>query len=484
MTMLKEKIPEEIRYQKRFKSLVRFLSFYTLFLFSGFLFSSFYHRPKEAEPENTVLYGNSSGPDGAVLVEDRLLSGLSRVNLIENAQSSLQIAYHTVHDGLSADIFYGVLLEAAERGVTVELLFDGVLHNLRGKERETYWALIEHPNISVRFYEPLNLLKPWALNNRLHDKFIVVDHTLVLLGGRNIGDKYFLNTTEGTVVEDRDVLIVTLDAERKEESVLAQFDSYFEQLWNHSYTKERHKNLSERAKGKARVQQQILLENLAQVRQRNPQHFFERIEWQEYVLPTQKVTLITNSLERVNKTPRILNELGILLSQAKEQVLLQSPYIIFSRNMRAYLKAEEIGAELIFLTNSQASSPNYFAVSGYLKHRQRLAQKATQIYEYHGPGSIHAKSYIFDSRLSLVGSYNLDARSSFLSTESMVAIDSEAFAEVLTEKMVNLAAQSVPLLEEHSPSVSTTVTQRPVPWYKRFVIKLTQIVLGPFDALL
>jgi putative cardiolipin synthase len=301
--MRKEKNSEEIRFQKRYKTLLRFLCWYTLFLFSGFLFSSFYHRPKEVEFEPTSLYGQSNGPDGAVLVEDRLLSGISRINLIEHAQSSLQIAYHTVHDGLSADIFYGALLEAAERGVTVQLLFDGILHNLRANERETYLALAEHPNIRVRFYEPLNLLKPWALNNRLHDKFIVVDRTLVLLGGRNIGDKYFLHSTTGTTVEDRDVLILNLDSERRAESVLAQFDSYFEQLWNHSYTKERRENLTKRAINKAQKQQQILLENLARVRREYPQHFFEQIAWHEYALPTQKVTLITNSLERVNKTP-------------------------------------------------------------------------------------------------------------------------------------------------------------------------------------
>ncbi|MDQ7862931.1 hypothetical protein RCO48_23580 [Peribacillus frigoritolerans] len=36
-----------------------------------------------------------------------------------------------------------------------------------------------------------------------------------------------------------------------------------------------------------------------------------------------------------------------------------------------------------------------------------------------------------DQRLSAVGSYNLDSRSAFLNTESMVVIDSERFAAQL-----------------------------------------------------
>ena len=132
--------------------------------------------------------------------------------------------------------------------------------------------------------------------------------------------------------------------------------------------------------------------------------------------------------------------------------------------------------DIWYLTNSVYSSPNYFATAGHLKHRAHIAAGATLL-EYEGEGSIHAKTYVFEERLSMVGSYNLDARSSFLSTESMVVIDSVAVAESLGERMETLAQESVPY-------GARDVQRKPVPAYKRGLVLFSRILLSPFDWLL
>ncbi|WP_256583504.1 phospholipase D-like domain-containing protein, partial [Pseudomonas sp. 2995-1] len=79
--------------------------------------------------------------------------------------------------------------------------------------------------------------------------------------------------------------------------------------------------------------------------------------------------------------------------------------------------------------------PNVIAFSGYTNVREKVVDFSSSVLEYQGPDSVHAKTYIFDDRLSLIGSFNLDARSSFLSTETMVVIDSEEFAKTLTDEI-------------------------------------------------
>ena len=210
------------------------MAFLVYLLLCG-LFIFLVHRPSSPKTNSERFFSDMVGPDRALIIEERSSAATIRIDLIEGAKSSLRIAYYAVHDGLSSDIFYASLIEAAERGVEVELLFDGIFHNLKGREKETYWALVNHPNIRVKFYEIPNLFKPWTINNRLHDKFILVDDTYVLLGGRNIGDKYFLENYPGSFVEDRDVLVVNT-AENLEESVLGQFKLYFEYLWSPIYS--------------------------------------------------------------------------------------------------------------------------------------------------------------------------------------------------------------------------------------------------------
>ncbi len=59
----------------------------------------------------------SDGQDEALLLEGLEIGKLARVNLIENAEETLDIAYYMVHKGDAANIFYGQILDAADRGV-------------------------------------------------------------------------------------------------------------------------------------------------------------------------------------------------------------------------------------------------------------------------------------------------------------------------------------------------------------------------------
>ncbi|MDD2431192.1 MAG: phospholipase D-like domain-containing protein [Firmicutes bacterium] len=473
--------------QKIFRWASHFAILFLVYLLVGGALVFLFHRPDGKKYLSQVnaerFLGETVGPDKAVIIENGVLSGTSRIYMIENAQDSLQIAYHAIDNGTSSDVFYGVVLEAAERGVQVQLLFDSVFHNLRGHERTTYWALVNHPNITIKFYEPLNLFNPWTFNNRLHDKFIIVDNTYVIIGGRNIGDRYFVENFQGKIVKDRDVLIYNTEPDFYHESVLSQFADYFNCLWSHSYTVEKDKTVPVRYQSEAWQGHKLLLNNLATVRLEHPESFRDKIDWDQYAHPTRKISLITNPLRRMNKEPWILSELNAMFAAAKDSVLIQSPYIIPSTHMRSYLGRGQDGVEIYCLTNSKASSPNYFAISGYLKHRDSIAKQVTEIYEYHGTGSIHAKSYVFDMRLSVVGSFNIDPRSSFLSTESMVVIDSEGFAENLAQSMTELARQSIPYKEELSLD-ETKVAPLPVFWYKTVLIGVLRILLYPFDALL
>jgi putative cardiolipin synthase len=452
--------------------MVVLLSLFVLYLLVGGVFVFVFHRSDgdyAQSIDSQRFFSEGIGVDRALVVEDRINSAIARINLIEHAVSSISLAYYTVHDGISSDVFYASLLEAADRGVSVRLLFDGIFHNLKGKQRATLRALVGHPNVEVRFYEPLNILLPWTLQNRLHDKILIIDDTYALIGGRNIGDKYFIEPYAGSVVEDRDILIINSTRALGASSVLDSFASYFTELWESRYTKEKRVR---RSPGNG----DVLLQRLAAIRGEYPQLFIAAIDWDAWALPTARVTLITNPLARFNKEPHILMELMGCVEQSSSSLWLQSPYIIPSRSMQRSVKRSVEGVDIRYLTNSVASSPNYFATAGHLKHRAGIAA-GTTLLEYEGEGSIHAKTYVFDGRLSMVGSFNLDARSSFLSTESMVVIDSVPVAESLSKRMEKLAHESVPY-------GSHEVQRKPVPAYKRGLVLLSRILLHPFDWLL
>ena len=74
------------------------------------------------------------------------------------------------------------LLDAADRGVKVRIVVDGLVGRLNFLGGDLGYALGTHENIEIRFYNPVNLLAPWGLSARSHEKYVIADGRAFLLG--------------------------------------------------------------------------------------------------------------------------------------------------------------------------------------------------------------------------------------------------------------------------------------------------------------
>jgi putative cardiolipin synthase len=107
------------------------------------------------------------------------------------------------------------LLRAAERGVRVRVLIDDG-DTIAGDEQLI--ALATHPGIEIRIFNPFAYRGHQAalralefgtdstrLDYRMHNKLLIADNALALIGGRNIGNQYFQMDPESQFADD-DVL--------------------------------------------------------------------------------------------------------------------------------------------------------------------------------------------------------------------------------------------------------------------------------------
>lgn len=151
------------------------------------------------------------------------------------------MAYYKIGNDYTTDVVLGSLIDAANRGVKVRFILDGMFRGIGSDFNEILYAFEENPNIEFKYYEKPNLLKPWTFNNRLHDKFIIIDGEKFLLGGRNLGDEYFLeNENKKREVKDRDVYVEKIDFEKI--SSVNRLEDYFNAVWNSKYSKPVEKN--------------------------------------------------------------------------------------------------------------------------------------------------------------------------------------------------------------------------------------------------
>ncbi len=161
-------------------------------------------------------------------IEDTDSALLWRLQLIESAEREVIFSTFDLRaDGSGQDLM-AALYGAAQRGVRVRVIVDGLNGFLHLQNSGVLRALAAEENVEVRFYDPIDLLRPWKLNYRLHDKYLIADGSKYILGGRNSND-LFLGSYQENQNIDRDVLVVS---DGGEGSSVSQLLTYFESVWS------------------------------------------------------------------------------------------------------------------------------------------------------------------------------------------------------------------------------------------------------------
>jgi putative cardiolipin synthase len=160
----------------------------------------------------------------------------ARVELALRAERSLDLQYYEIHNDQTGRYVLRLLRDAAARGVRVRLLLDD-LHT-SGEDR-LLLSLAAHENIEVRLFNPFtywrgSLLSRYAatlansgrLNHRMHNKLFIADGAMAVVGGRNIGDEYFLRDAGANFI-DLDTFVAG--------ALLPRLGSLFDEYWNSPY---------------------------------------------------------------------------------------------------------------------------------------------------------------------------------------------------------------------------------------------------------
>ncbi|MDX2437629.1 MAG: hypothetical protein QNL88_11330, partial [Acidobacteriota bacterium] len=72
----------------------------------------------------------SAQADWAVILDDPVEASSARIDIIQQAHETIDVEYYAIQHGEGADLFLGLLFNAADRGVHVRLLLDGLSNGL------------------------------------------------------------------------------------------------------------------------------------------------------------------------------------------------------------------------------------------------------------------------------------------------------------------------------------------------------------------
>lgn len=213
------------------KRLAAALLLYLVFLLVGavvpFLFQPAVSRQTKKKFQEMAFCGSGDGGERAALLWDNGEALAERIRLITHARERVILSTFEFRADTAGRQVLAALLAAAERGVEVQVLADGVPALLRMRKNPYFHALSAQKKVQIRLYNRPRPWAPWRLMGRLHDKYLIVDETAYILGGRNTYD-YFLGGQPGQKNYDWDVLVWSQGGKDS----LLQLTGYFERLWD------------------------------------------------------------------------------------------------------------------------------------------------------------------------------------------------------------------------------------------------------------
>jgi cardiolipin synthase C len=413
-------------------------------------------RLGKAVAKGMATHADKSGVVALVDGRDALSS---RILLIRAAEQSIDVQYYIWQADTTGWLMLDELRAAADRGVRVRLLLDD--NGVPGLD-DVLAGLDTHPMIEVRLFNPFTYRQPkllsygfdfFRLNQRMHNKSLTVDGVATILGGRNIGDIYFVYG-DGPGYFDLDVLGVGPIAS----DVSADFDRY----WNSLSAYPADMILAPAAGGLDRLavaatQARDSVAASGYLAAIGASALVERLSRGDPVLEWTTVTLMSDDpakgLGRAGQGALLVQRLEELLGGVETRLDVVSAYLVPGRagtQMFADLAAQ--GRAVRLLTNSLAATDVPVVHSAWMNYRDVLVDAGVTVLELKpkqdqsikrdlsalltgSRSGLHAKTFAIDGERIFVGSFNFDPRSALLNTEMGVLIESPRIATGLSQAL-------------------------------------------------
>ncbi|KVR21174.1 phospholipase [Burkholderia ubonensis] len=395
------------------------------------------------------------GESGFRLLADGAAALQMRIALARAATRTLDMQYYIATEDTTGKLLLGAALYAADRGVRVRMLVDDL--NFRDIDR-VMAALNTHPNIEIRVFNPFGASQRDVMQRttifftridrftrRMHNKAMIADNQVAIVGGRNLGDEYF-SASPTLQFRDLDVLAagpVTHDISASFDAYWASGSSYPLRVLNHqtfdpkeldamrdelrAHWRENAEPYNAKPLNATPLAQQIARGELGLV-------------WAPAEFEADAPDKVAQPTDDYVSPP--MRRLAELIRAAQHEFLAFSPYFVpHDEGVKILGDTTARGVRVAILTNSLAATDAVAVQAGYGPYRVPLLRHGVELYEYKArPGrprlfgsrsraSLHAKAYVIDREILVIGSMNLDRRSAHLNTELALVIHSPALAQ-------------------------------------------------------
>lgn len=292
----------------------------------------------------------------------------SMIEEIKKAKRFIFLEYFIIEEGIFWNSILDILKEKVKDGVEVKVVYDdiGCMSTLPGN----YYKRLNQDGIEAVPFSKLKGQADGEFNNRSHRKILVIDGNVGFTGGINIADEYINEFNKYGHWKDTGLKL--------EGDAVNELTKLFLTDFYINIKKEQELDFS-----KYYVKTNISNNSFVIPFGDGPNPVYEK---------------------QIGKTV-IMN----ILNQAKDYVYINTPYLIIDNELMRTLENTALrGVDVRLLVPHIPDKKLIFEMTK--SNYQILIKSGVKVYEY-VPGFVHAKSYISDDIVGMIGTINLDYRS-------------------------------------------------------------------------
>lgn len=348
---------------------------------------------EELEPDNTIftelkdkdksfghftqyMWSNGNFPPCKNTDVDYFKSGEEIFEVIkrelEKAKKFIFMEFFIISKGTMWDETLEILKRKADEGVEVRLMYDGF-----GTQMSMPWhydkKLIKM-GINAKVFNSFTPFLSTSQNNRDHRKIIVIDGNVAFNGGFNIADEY-INTKERF-------------GYWKDSGVMLKGDG----VWNFT----------------------VMFLQMWQVNSKYEDDFKKYHATESYESTSKGYVIPFGDSPVDSENVGELTYMHVI-KQAKDYVYITTPYLLLDSEMTMLLEYTAKSGVDVRIMLPGIPDKKYIRIIAQ-SHYKRLIQAGIRIYEF-TEGFVHAKNFVSDDIMAVVGTINLDYRSLYLHFE-------------------------------------------------------------------
>ena len=321
----------------------------------------------------------------------------SILNEMQEAEHFIFLEFFIIAEGKLLQRLLNLLEQKVSEGVDVRFIYDDA-GSITTVQKDFYLEAQKRGIKCVKF-NPMRPILSLLMNNRDHRKIVIIDGYIGYTGGMNVGDEYTNELYRLGYWKDTGLRI--------EGEAVSSLTSMFLEMWNYiTCTNDSFECYKPQAYKKS------------------------QFKGNGFIQPFGDTPLDEENVSSIV----YMNIIG----NAEKYVYIFTPYLILDDEMIVQLQnAAKRGVDVRIVLPDIPDKKLIFLMSQ--SYYQSLLEAGVKIYQY-VPGFMHAKSFLSDDKVAIVGTANLDFRSLYLHFEcgiwmyqtSVIDLIKEDYEEVFT----------------------------------------------------